>query len=103
MIPTYPEYIYRKTGETPHEGIYVYEFRTRLRTLYDDGKYYLSLIVYRVYAKDFEQAVKMFIHESYIHVKFTKVSPEFIAPDGNPLFILDPDQRSELERLKLVP
>jgi len=99
MIPIYPEYQYQKSKEFLDDGIYEYVFRSRVRTLHDDGKYYLSLVVFRAHAKDFEQSMRMFVHQMYIYVKFTKVSPGQSSYHGYELFELDPDQRSELERV----
>lgn len=102
MIPTYPEYEHRISREFPDVFKYEYEFRCGLRLLHDDGKYYLALMVYKFTAKDFETAVSSFIRQAYIYLNFYKVDTNVFAPDGIPLFRLDPDQRSELERLKLL-
>lgn len=102
MIPIYPDYEYQVSKEYLDAFKYEYAFRCQLRLLHDDGKYYLTRMVFRCTSKDFESAVKMFIRQAYIYIKFYKVDPE-VSPMGYNLFQLDHSQISEEERLKLIP
>lgn len=74
--------------------------------MHTDGKYYLQQHYYTFVKEagmEEESPYKYFINQMYIATKFTVVDPDAIAPDGNHLFMLDPDQRSEMERLNLIP
>lgn len=82
-----------------------YEFKTYLRILHTDGKYYLQQhYVSFVKEPSMEEGAeyRYFINHMYIATKFNVVDLNAIAPDGTLLFMLDPDQISEEERLKLI-
>lgn len=112
MIPVYPDYEMRQHLEPgPEANTNIrnirYEFITTLRVLHTDGRYYLQRHYYNFLPPPApmknDNHIKYFINQMYIATLFTKVDPNIVAPDGTQLFLLDPDQRSEMERLNLMP
>lgn len=72
---------------------------TNVRKLHTDGKWYLMLIkTGSVYPVD-EGLKHTFLKNVYMAILWGIINPELKEPMGQDIFLLDPNQQSEEERL----
>jgi len=107
MKPIYPLYNYKITKTSDHLFYKTY-IETYVRVLnHEDNKYYLQR-----YYKEYEylaatpeidiikELLDNMLKEVYLIINLSKVSTKLISSkDGSSIFELDPDQRSEPQRI----